>query len=271
VPRIALTVAGSDSGGGAGIQADLGTFRAFDVLGTCALTAVTAQNTLGVVLVHALPPAVVLAQMRAVTTDLAPGAVKLGMLGTGAVARAVAEELSLRRPPHLVVDPVLVATSGDALADDDVCTTLRRYLLPLADLLTPNLAEAETLTGQPVRTLDEARDAARSLTAMGARAALVTGGHLDGAACDILAAGADTWEIEAPRVPGPAVHGTGCTLSAAIAARLLYGDSVLDAVVAAKRYLTAALRQAHSPGGGAPLLGTPDRTAADVKLRIRSC
>jgi hydroxymethylpyrimidine/phosphomethylpyrimidine kinase len=208
--------------------------------------------------------------MRAVMTDLSPGAVKLGMLATSATARAVAEELSTRRPAHVVVDPVLVATSGDALADDDLCTALRRDLLPLADLLTPNLAEAEALTGQPVRTLAESRRAARALTQMGARAALVTGGHLDGAACDVLADEHDVWEIEVPRLGGPAVHGTGCTLSAAITARLALGDALLDAVVAAKRHLTAALRYAHTPGAGAPLLGSPDRSA-EVEVRVRSC
>ena len=267
---VALTIAGSDSGGGAGIQADLVTFRAFGVFGTCALTAVTAQNTRGVTVVHPLPPDIVLAQMRAVVTDLAPRAVKLGMLATSATARAVAEELAAWRPPHLVIDPVLVATSGQPLAEDDVGAAMRRYLLPLGGVLTPNLAETEALTGHAVRTPADARHAGRALAAMGAAAVLVTGGHLEGAACDVLVEGAATWEIEVPRVPGPAVHGTGCTLSAAITARLALGDPLLDAIVTAKRFLTAALRSAQAPGAGAPVLGNPDRYA-EVDVRVRSC
>jgi len=270
VPPVALTVAGSDSGGGAGIQADLAAFRALGVFGTCAVTAVTAQNTLGVSLVHPLPPEVVRAQMHAVLTDLAPAAVKLGMLATVAIVESVAAELSAMRPPHLVLDPVLVATSGDALAGDGVCTALRRHLLPRAELITPNLPEAQSLTGAPVTTLDEARRAARALTDLGARAALVTGGHLRGAACDVLVTADGMWEIEAPRVPGPAVHGTGCTLSAAITARLALGDTLLDAVVAAKRHLTAALHTALTPGAGAPVPGWPDHPI-ETNVRVRSC
>jgi hydroxymethylpyrimidine/phosphomethylpyrimidine kinase len=265
-----LTVAGSDSGGGAGIQADLVTLRAFGVFGTCALTAVTAQNTRGVTMVHPLPLEIVLAQMRAVVTDLAPRADKLGMPATAATARAVAAELTAWRPPHVVIDPVLVATSGHALADDDLGAALRRDLLPLGDVVTPNLAEAEALSGRSVRTPADARRAGRALAAMGARAVLVTGGHLEGAACDVLVEGSAAWEIEVPRVPGPAVHGTGCTLSAAITARLALGDPLLDAIVAAKRFLTAALRTAQTPGAGAPVLGSPDRYA-EVDVVVRSC
>jgi hydroxymethylpyrimidine/phosphomethylpyrimidine kinase len=248
--KLALTIAGSDSSGGAGIQADLKTFAAHGVFGLSAITAVTAQNTTGVSDVAIMPPALVTAQIDAVISDLGADAAKTGMLGNAAVTAAVAdavERLALRR---LVVDPVMVATSGARLLDEAAVHTMRTRLLPLAMVITPNVAEAEILTGLRIETAADLAIAARRLVELGARAALVKGGHLDGPATDAFWDGSTAFELVAERVPGRNTHGTGCTLSAAITARLALGDDLPDAVRRAKAYVTLAIAQAPSLGHG---------------------
>lgn len=248
--KLALTIAGSDSSGGAGIQADLKTFAAHGVFGLSAITAVTAQNTTGVSDVAIMPPALVTAQIDAVISDLGADAAKTGMLGNAAVTAAVAdavERLALRR---LVVDPVMVATSGARLLDEAAVHIMRTRLLPLAMVITPNVAEAAILTGLRIERAADLAIAARRLVELGARAALVKGGHLDGPATDAFWDGSTALELVAGRVPGRNTHGTGCTLSAAIAARLALGDDLPDAVQRAKAYVTKAIAQAPSLGHG---------------------
>lgn len=249
-PAIALSVAGSDPSGGAGIQADLKTFAAFDVYGAAVLTCVTAQNTTGVRATGELSPALVAAQLDAVLEDLAVGAVKTGMLGRAEVVDVVAERVTGLRA-ELVIDPVMAATSGDALLSDDGVRALRTRLLPLARLVTPNLAEAAVLAGRPVATVAEMREAAQAIRALGARAVLVKGGHLPGDACDLLLDGDALHELRAPRVDAGALHGSGCTLSAAITAGLACGMPLLDAVRRAKAFVRAAIAAAPRIGHGA--------------------
>jgi hydroxymethylpyrimidine/phosphomethylpyrimidine kinase len=248
--KVVLTVAGSDSGGGAGIQADLRTFAAHGVHGTSAITAVTAQNSLAVLDWVALDPRMVVAQMEAVASDMPVAAAKTGMLATAAIVSAVAAAIERLRLPLVVVDPVMVAKSGDRLLDRDAETAYRERLLPLATVVTPNLPEAESLLGRPVRTLAEMREAARALHAMGPRAVVVKGGHLEGDAVDVFWDGERMEDLSAPRIATKNTHGTGCTYSAAIAARLALGDSLLDAVRGAKAYLTEAIRRSYSVGRG---------------------
>jgi len=250
-PRpIALTIAGSDSGGGAGIQADLKTFHAFGVYGTSVLTAVTAQNTLGVTAVHAIPLDVVRAQVEAVVTDLPPGALKTGMLATAALVETVAAAIRAHGLRGYVLDPVMVATSGDRLLDADAEETLARELLPLAALVTPNLHEARILTGRDVRTLDDMRDAARALLDRGAGAALVKGGHLEGEAVDLFWDGAEERVWRKPRLDTRHTHGTGCTLSAAVAAGLARVRPLPDAAEAAVLWVARAIETAPGLGRG---------------------
>jgi len=244
---VVLTIAGSDPSGGAGIQADLKTFATLGAFGAAVVTALTAQNTCGVRGIEAVSPAFVVQQLEAVLDDLDVCAIKTGMLGRVAVVEAVASRLATVRPVPIVVDPVLVATAGQPLSDSDAVATIRRRLLPLAALVTPNLAEAEALTGRPVSTPAEMHDAARVLVDAGARAVLVKGGHLPDAALDVLYDGATFHELVAPRVPGT-FHGSGCTLSAAIAVELARGVTLHAAVSRAKRYVTDVL--AHSPARG---------------------
>jgi hydroxymethylpyrimidine/phosphomethylpyrimidine kinase len=247
--KVVLTIAGSDSGGGAGIQADLRTFAAHGVHGTSAITAVTAQNSVAVLDWVALEPRMVVAQIDAVASDMKVSAAKTGMLATAAIVRAVAEAASRLRLPLLVVDPVMVAKSGDRLLDADAESAYRQ-LIPLATVLTPNLPETEALLGRPVRTLSDMQDAARALHALGPRAVVVKGGHLEGDAVDVFFDGSILEDLPAPRIATANTHGTGCTYSAAIAARLGLGDSVLDAVRGAKNYLTEAIRRSYSVGHG---------------------
>jgi len=249
-PAIALTVAGSDPSGGAGIQADLKTFAAFDVYGAAVLTCATAQNTIGVRATGELPAALVAAQLDAVLDDLAVGAVKTGMLGRAEIVEVVAERVARLSAP-LVVDPVMVATSGDALLSDDGARALRGRLLPLARLVTPNLAEAAVLAGRPVETVADMRDAAEAIRALGARAVLVKGGHLAGDACDLLLDGDQAHELRADRLDAGPLHGSGCTLSAAIAAELARGAALLEAVRRAKAFVHAAIASAPAVGHGA--------------------
>jgi hydroxymethylpyrimidine/phosphomethylpyrimidine kinase len=246
--RIALTIAGSDSGGGAGIQADLKTFAAHGVYGTTAITAITAQNTTGVVEVMAVPPSMVLAQIEAILADFTIDAAKIGMVATAEVALAVAGALERHRLPHVVLDTVMVAKGGARLLDDNAVSVIRRDLLPLAAVVTANAPEAAALTGRPVTRLEDARKAVERLMAMGARAAIVKGGHLEGPAVDVLHDGHTITELHAERIDTRHTHGTGCTFAAALAARLALGDSLVGAARGAKRYVTDGLR--HAPGIG---------------------
>ncbi|MGD9906562.1 MAG: bifunctional hydroxymethylpyrimidine kinase/phosphomethylpyrimidine kinase [Vicinamibacterales bacterium] len=249
--RTALTIAGSDSGAGAGIQADLKTFAALGVYGTSAIAALTAQNTVAVTAVLDVPPTFVVAQIEAIVSDLGCDAVKTGMLASRAVVDAVADAIARLALPNLVVDPVMVAKSGDALLAEDAVDAVRRRLLPLAAVVTPNVPEAEALTGRRIRTRDDARDAAHALRAAGARAVVVKGGHLDRAdIVDVLVVGDRDVEVVGERVPGRHTHGTGCTFASAIAARLALGDDVEAAVRAAQAYVRAAMRAGIPLGAG---------------------
>jgi hydroxymethylpyrimidine/phosphomethylpyrimidine kinase len=248
--KVALTVAGSDSGGGAGIQADLKTFAAHGVHGTSAITAVTAQNSVAVVDYVALEPAMVVKQIEAVADDMRVAAVKTGMLANRAIVDAVADALTRLGLPRPVVDPVMVAKSGDRLLDASAERAYVERLFPLALLITPNLMEAGALLGRSVSTLAEMRQAARDLKALGPGAALVKGGHLAGDAIDVLCDEEGLLELPAPRIETANTHGTGCTYSAAIAARLALGGSLRDAVRGAKDYVTEAIRRSYSVGRG---------------------
>ena len=246
----ALTIAGSDSGGGAGIQADLKTFAALRVYGTSALTAITAQNTCGVDAVQAVDADVVAAQIRAVTSDIPIAAAKTGMLFSSAIIRGVAAAVRAAGVPQLVVDPVMVATSGDRLLQPDAERSLRDEVIPLAAVVTPNLAEAEVLTGAKVHTLDDMRAAAEYLVANGAAAVVVKGGHAVARATDVFYDGRRMELLEGVVVQTTSTHGTGCTFSAAICAYLARGAGLLEAVRRAKTYLTGALRNADPIGRG---------------------
>lgn len=248
-PRV-LTIAGSDSGGGAGIQADLKTFAAHGVYGMTVLTAVTAQNTRAVTVVEALSPELVRAQIDAVFEDIGVDAVKIGMLANAGLIRAVAEGLRRFRPPHVVLDPVMVAKSGDPLLHDGAVAALAGELLPLATLITPNLPEAERLSRRPVTTEEERSAAARHLGRHGA-AVLVKGGHGEGdEVVDLLFADGEIHRFAHPRIHTTSTHGTGCTLSSAIAARLARGDGLVAAVGEAIDYLHGAISAAYPLGGG---------------------
>ena len=244
-PPVALTIAGSDSGGGAGVQADLKAFAAHGVFGTSALTALTAQNTTGVTGVHAVPADFVVLQVEAVLTDLPVAAVKTGMLATAAVVAAVAGLAAAGRLPGLVVDPVMVASSGARLLEQEAERAYVDLLLPHAHVLTPNLLEAQVLLGAEIRTLAEQQEAARALGALGPRVVVVKGGHAvagtGGDAVDVVWDGAAISELRRPRQPGGNDHGTGCTFAATVAARLAHGDDVGSALQIAKDYVAQAM------------------------------
>jgi hydroxymethylpyrimidine/phosphomethylpyrimidine kinase len=247
--KTALTIAGSDSGGGAGIQADLKTFAAHGVFGTSAITAVTAQNTLGVICWQALPADLVTAQIEAVAGDLGADAVKVGMLGTAAIVEAVAAAIAALELPHVVVDPVMIAKGGDRLLDADAVAALASELLPQAQVVTPNVPEAEALAGMTIRSVEDMRRAGERILRMGPRVVLVKGGHLDGPdSTDVACAASGTFDLTRPRVATAHTHGTGCTLSSAIAANLARGLSDREAIEAAREYLDGAIR--HAPGLG---------------------
>jgi hydroxymethylpyrimidine/phosphomethylpyrimidine kinase len=249
-PR-ALTIAGSDSGGGAGIQADLKTFSALGVFGMTAITAVTVQNTKGVSSFEEISPATVAEQIRAVAGDIGVDAAKTGMLASAAIVEAVAEAVEEMRLPNLVVDPVFVSKHGHPLLADDAVGALGRLILPLATLVTPNLPEAAALAGSEVSTRDDMRRAAGAILQLGPRAVLVKGGHLEGdRATDLFVDGAVEEWIDAERIETPHTHGTGCTLSAAITAYLARGASLIDAVRAGKAFVTEAIRHALPLGEG---------------------
>jgi hydroxymethylpyrimidine/phosphomethylpyrimidine kinase len=252
VSAIALTIAGSDSGGGAGIQADLKTFARFGVFGTSALTAVTAQNTLGVMAWERVSPALVRAQIDAVAEDLRPAAIKSGMLADAEVVRAVAESIGAHALSPYVLDPVMAATSGDPLLEPDAIATIVDRLVPLATLVTPNLDEVALLIGERPEDADGMERAARRLvTELGARAALVKGGHLAGdELVDVLFDGSGVRRYVHPRARTKSTHGTGCTLSAAIAALLARGEPLERAVESALDYVARAIASAPGLGGG---------------------
>jgi hydroxymethylpyrimidine/phosphomethylpyrimidine kinase len=247
--RIALTIAGSDSGGGAGIQADLKTFAAFGVYGASAITAVTAQNTLGVTAWEPVSTELVIAQIEAVAGDLAPAAVKTGMLATAAIVEAVAASIEGLELPNLVVDPVMIAKGGDRLLREDAVAAVKSHLVKLAEVLTPNIPEAEALTGMRIASEEDMRAAARRIRDMGPRVVVVKGGHLASHdAVDVVCTPETEFELRGPRIASVHTHGTGCTLAAAIAANLALGRSVEEAIREARAYLEGAIR--HAPGLG---------------------
>jgi hydroxymethylpyrimidine/phosphomethylpyrimidine kinase len=249
--RTALTIAGSDSGGGAGIQADLKTFAAHGVYGTSAITAVTAQNTIGVTGAVALEADFVTAQIEAVASDIALHAVKVGMLATAAIVEAVAAAIAELELPLVVVDPVMVAKSGDPLLDADGVQMLRAELLPRALVVTPNIPEAEALSGRTIRSLDDARDAARRIQDLGASAVIITGGHAPGdEIVDLLFDGREFTEWRIPRIATKNTHGTGCTFASAVAANLALGKPLSESAVDAQQYVAGAIRHALAIGRG---------------------
>lgn len=249
--RVALTIAGSDSGGGAGIQADLKTFAALGVHGTCALTALTAQNTQRVAAILPIPGEFVFAQIQAVVEDFEVGGTKTGMLPNAEVIHFVAEAVKRFRLQPLVVDPVMVASSGGRLMDPEAIGTLQRELLPLATLVTPNLPEAEALVGRPLRTEEEIRSAAQALKALGPQAVLIKGGHGEGEeVVDVLLDEEGFLEYRSPRLETPHTHGSGCVFAAAIAAEMAQGRSLREAVARAKEFVTEAIRIGTPVGRG---------------------
>lgn len=249
-PR-ALTIAGSDSGGGAGIQADLKTFMALGCHGMSAITALTAQNTQGVTAIHDVPADFVEAQIDAVVGDIGVDAAKTGMLSGASIIEGVARAIERHVISNLVVDPVSVATSGAKLLQDEAVAALRERLLPLALIVTPNLHEAALLVGHDIGSHEAMREAAEEIRALGPRTVLVKGGHLyDDRAIDIFFDGTTHHEIAAPRFDTEDTHGTGCVLSAAIAARLAHGDDLIDAVRAGKRFVTGAIERGLKIGSG---------------------
>lgn len=238
-----LTIAGSDSGGGAGIQADLKTFSALGCYGMSAITAITAQNTMAVTAIHPVPAAMVGAQIRAVLDDIGVDAVKIGMLNTPEVIKEIAGQLAADACSKIVLDPVMVAKSGDKLLQDAAISALRRELIPLAAIITPNIPEAEVLGGQSISSREEMATAARALLKLGCGAVLIKGGHFSGAEspdCLVDGNGRTLW-LEGKRIDSPNTHGTGCTLSSAVAAFLARGLEMAEAVQAAKEYLLQAL------------------------------
>ena len=249
-PPTAMTIAGSDSGGGAGIQADLKTFSALGVFGTSTLTAITAQNTVGVTAVHEIPTDVIAAQIDAVITDIGADAVKTGMLSSSAIVATVADSVRRHSITNLVVDPVMVAKSGDRLLREEAIATICNELIPLAKVVTPNIPEAEDLTGQTIGSDDDARRAAEAIINMGAKSVVIKGGHREGPPTDILYDGEEFAEFTAERIPSTSTHGTGCTFASAVAAGLAHGLETAAAVQQAKEYVTAAIRAAYPIGNG---------------------
>src|SRR6478735_12434877 len=247
----ALTIAGSDSGGGAGIQADLKTFAAHGVYGTSAITALTAQNTVGVQGVHEVPSDFVALQIESVVGDLGCDAVKTGMLASAQIVEAVAAAVESLELPNLVVDPVMIAKSGDRLLDEEAVHAVRWTLLRLARVVTPNIPEAEVLARMPITSVDDMREAARRIAKLKPSAVVMKGGHLAGPeVVDILFEDGEFHEWVGPRIEGPNTHGTGCTFAAAIAAHLARGASLVDAVPAAKAYVEGAMRHGIARGNG---------------------
>lgn len=257
--RKALTIAGSDSGGGAGIQADLKTFQRFGVFGTSALTLITAQNTIGVQGVHLLPPEVIAQQIASVATDLRPDAVKTGALGSPAIIEAVADAIAAHGLAPLVVDPAMISKHGAPLVGPEAVEALVARILPLATLLTPNLHEAGALLGTVLHDETEMGEAARALAAKGPKAVLIKGGSLGGdEALDLLWDGTELHRLSTPRIETRSTHGTGCTYSAAITAHLALGLPLREAVALSKAWIHRAIDKAPGLGGG---LGPVDHQA----------
>ena len=249
MPPIALTIAGSDPSGGAGIQADLKTFHQFGVYGEAVITLVTVQNTRGVSRVERIAPDLVRDQILALLDDLPPHAIKTGALGSASIIEGVAAIAPQFRVP-IVVDPVIISKNGTPLLDAHGVNALRRTLLPLAFLVTPNLAEAAVLAGRVVATLDQMFDAARAIADLGARNVLVKGGHLEGDAIDVLLIDGEIEPFPAPRIETRHTHGTGCVLSAAITALIAKGRPLADAVHLAKQFVSAAIENSPQFGAG---------------------
>ncbi len=249
MPSIALTIAGSDPSGGAGIQADLKTFHQMGAYGQAVISLITVQNSHGVQRVEILDPALVIEQLNAVLTDAPPAAAKTGALGNRAMVEAVAQAAERFTCP-LVVDPVLISKHGSVLLDESAIEVVRDVLVKRAFLLMPNLAEAETLTGLGVKTVDGMKKAAEWLAKLGAKNVLVKGGHLEGDAVDVLLANGEMHEFRVDRVDTKHTHGTGCTYSAAVTAGLARGFDLVEAVGLAKRYVTEAIATAPGIGGG---------------------
>ncbi len=249
---VAMTIAGSDSGGGAGIQADLKTFSALGIYGTCAVTAITAQNTVGVQQAYPLPPELVAAQIDSIISDLPCHAAKTGMLANAAIIEMVADRIRRHNIPHLVVDPVMVATSGGRLLLEAAEAVYIEQLFPLAEVITPNAAEASVLLERPVESIEQMRQAAAALCELGPRAVVVTGGHLSDKAIDIIydSESDDLRELASPKVASAGTHGSGCTFSSAIAAYLAKGNNRLEAIKQAKRFTTQAIQAALPLGEG---------------------
>jgi hydroxymethylpyrimidine/phosphomethylpyrimidine kinase len=246
-----LTIAGSDSGGGAGIQADLKTFAALGVFGTSAITAITAQNTIGVTAAEPLPADLVTAQIEAVAGDIELHATKTGMLATAAIVEAVAAAIKQLQLPLVVVDPVMLAKSGDRLLDDDAVEAMRAELLPRALVVTPNIPEAEVLSGFSIVALDDAREAARRIHALGPTAVIIKGGHASGPELvDLLFDGKEFLEFRTSRIDTTNTHGTGCTFASAIAAHLALGWTLGEATQRAQAYVGGAIRHALTIGHG---------------------
>ena len=249
IPKV-LTIAGSDSGAGAGIQADLKTFAALGVYGTSVITAITAQNTVKVTKIFELSTELVAAQIDAVMQDIGADALKTGMLANAAIIEVTAAKVRHYDLKNLVVDPVMVAKSGDLLLRTDAIQALRSRLIPLAKVVTPNLPEAEELTEMKLTGAKEIEEAARRIIAMGAKSVVIKGGHRRGPAIDLFFDGKKGRALRSPRLRTRYTHGTGCTFSAAIAAYLAKGEKIEDAVVLAKKYITQAIRHGFAVGSG---------------------
>jgi hydroxymethylpyrimidine/phosphomethylpyrimidine kinase len=250
IMKMALTIAGSDSGGGAGIQADLKTFSAHGVFGMSVITSVTAQNTMGVLGIEDISPEMVSLQMKAIFEDLRPDAVKIGMVSNTGIIRAIAEGLKRYKPRLVVLDPVMIAKSGSHLLRPDAVEALKNELLPVCLVATPNRMEAEALSGIAISSLADAKEAAQRITALGARAVIVKGGHFTGDAVDVLYDGHEFHEFSSERIETTNTHGTGCTFSSAIAANLALGYDLPESVRRAKWYVTGAIRHSLAIGHG---------------------
>jgi hydroxymethylpyrimidine/phosphomethylpyrimidine kinase len=246
----ALTIAGSDSGAGAGIQADLKTFASLGVYGTSVLTAVTAQNTVEVAAIAEVPEEVVIAQIDTVLEDIGANAVKTGMLSSTTIIQNTADRLEAWGIPYLVVDPVMVSKGGTPLLQRQAVAAVKKDLLPFATIVTPNIAEAEVLSRREVKTLEDAREAAKIIHEFGPRIVIVKGGHLEGPVVDLVYDGTDFLPMEGERIDTRNTHGTGCTFSAAITALLAHGIETLEAIHLAKRYIENALRHSYAIGEG---------------------
>lgn len=265
-PAIILAIGGSDPSGGAGIQADIKTFLALKAYGLSAITAVTVQNTLGVSEVYPMPAGIIVGQMKAVTDDCKIDAVKIGMLATGEAALAVASQLKIAKPPNIVLDPIIAAHTGQILVDDQGLKIIREELIPIADVVTPNLDEAAAISGRDVHGIADMKRAARDIWNLGAKNVLIKGGHGEGEATDILFDGDDFLILSEPRLDISAVHGTGCTLSSALAVGLAEGKSVARSAAEAKKFVFAAIEKALSIGRGRKV-ANQKRALSDSEIR----